>query len=59
MITESQFHIPCLCGTTVLSHARETRCEECGRLLAVEWGNGREAEPDARMGVDPDRARRE
>jgi hypothetical protein len=38
MITESQFHIPCLCGALVLTHAREARCERCGRLLVVEWG---------------------
>ena len=34
---KSYFVIPCECGATVHSHERETRCERCGRLLAVEW----------------------
>jgi hypothetical protein len=35
---QSRFHIPCLCGATVLTHARETRCERCGRQIVLEWG---------------------
>lgn len=35
---QSLFYIPCLCGVTVQSHERETRCSACGRWLRVEWG---------------------
>lgn len=38
MNCESLFCIPCLCGTEIRSHERETQCPQCGRLLAVEWG---------------------
>jgi hypothetical protein len=38
MLTESVYVIPCLCGVDVLSHACETTCPECGRILIVEWG---------------------
>jgi hypothetical protein len=53
MTAESQFHIPCVCGALVLTHARETRCERCGRLLVVEWGKGPEsaAEPATDAGT--------
>ena len=38
MITESQFIIPCECCAVIRSHERETRCEACGRVLVIEWG---------------------
>ena len=34
---ESYFVIPCCCGAVVRSHAPETVCERCGRVLVVEW----------------------
>ncbi len=38
MSAQSVYVIPCLCGATVKSEERETRCEKCGRLLVIEWG---------------------
>ncbi len=48
----SRYVIPCLCGRTIESHAPETECPGCGRILVVE---GREPkagvpEPERRSG---------
>jgi hypothetical protein len=37
-MNQSAFYIPCVCGTMVVSHERECRCETCGRLLIIKWG---------------------
>jgi hypothetical protein len=34
----STYHAVCLCGQAVASHARETVCPQCGRVLIFEWG---------------------
>jgi hypothetical protein len=52
VITESQFHIPCLCGALVLTHAGERSCERCGRLLVVEWGKGPGSVEEAASGAE-------
>lgn len=43
----SRYVIPCLCGATIESHAPETRCEDCGRVLVVE-GRERSEAPGSR-----------
>ena len=41
-MTRSTFQIPCLCGATVETRDRETKCPHCGRILVVEWGEAAE-----------------
>jgi len=42
------WHIPCVCGATVISPTRETTCDKCGRILSVDgWGGIPAAAPAA------------